>query len=287
MQAVQEEEGGRRRNGTGVASHSQYPGVMSTPTPAEIWASSDYAPTAARLEPAALAVAERLAARHEPGAHVLDLGAGHGQGTEELLENGFRVTALDPTPAMVEVGRTRVPEARWVLAPGEATGLDEGSVDALASSFAAMLCNPDAGPAEWARVLAPGGTLVMTAWDGRGFLAEMTDRMMAALTPEGQEPADPPHMQWGRDEVAARRLEPWFADVTVEHRDLPWDFASVEAGMKLYLHGSPTHTWSLAVAGQRRQALLDALRGHLEERADADGRIRARAGYALITATRR
>ncbi len=57
--------------------------------------------------------------------------------------------------------------------------------------------------------------------------------------------------------------------------------------MKLYLHGSPTHTWSLAVAGQWRQALLDALRGHLEERADADGRIRARAGYALITATRR
>lgn len=57
--------------------------------------------------------------------------------------------------------------------------------------------------------------------------------------------------------------------------------------MELYLHGSPTHTWSLAVAGQWRQALLDALRGHLEERADADGRIRARAGYALITATRR
>lgn len=260
---------------------------MSTPTPADIWASSDYAPTAARLRPAALAVAEEVAARVRSGAHVLDLGAGHGQGAAELVERGFRVTALDPTPAMVEIGRARVPEADWVLADGEHTGLKGGAVDAIASSFAAMLCDPCAGPAEWARVLAPGGTLVMTAWDGRGFLAEMTDRMTAAVAPAGQAPHTPPHMRWAQDGVAAERLGPWFADVRVEHRDLTWDFPSVEAGMELYLEGSPTHTWSLAMAGDRRQALLEALRGHLEECAGQDGAIRSSAGYAMITATRR
>lgn len=259
---------------------------MTAPTPADIWASADYAPTADRLAPVSDVIAARLTAAAPAGSRILDLGAGHGHLAATLLSAGFSPIAVDPTEAMIAVGRNRVPGAAWVCADGERTGLEDSSVAAIGSSFAAMFCDEAAGPAEWARVLAPGGVLVMSAWDERGFLAEMTDRMMEATVPaaaRGQR-FQPPHMMWGDDDVARERLSRDFASVEIEHLDLPWDFDSVEDGMELYLSGSPTHTFSLEHAGDRREPLLDALRGHLEECAGPDGRIRATAGYSLITA---
>lgn len=254
-------------------------------SPTDVWASSDYAPTALRLRPASPVVADEVRRLSPDAQHVLDIGAGHGDTAEALLDRGFTVTALEPVARMRETGEQRVPQATWRDACGEQTGLEEHSVDAIASAFGSMLCHLTDGPAEWARVLRPGGCLVMTAWSGEGFLADMTTRMMQALNPgSGHEP---PHMQWAHDGVAAQRLGADFEEVTVTCRTLPWNFASVQEGMDLYLHGSPTHAWSLATAGERSDDLLAALRGHLEDCAGPDGSIRAEAGYAVITARRR
>lgn len=254
-----------------------------TLTPADIWAAADYAPTAKRLAPASTVLAQVIA-ELPLGSRVADIGAGHGHTSRALLDIGARVTAIEPVERMRLEGMRRVPQAQWVNATGEDTGLPGGEFDAVASSFGTMFCDPEAGPAEWARILRPGGVLAMTVWNEHGFLAEMTDRMVAATNPGA--PTRPPHMLWGEAEVARERLDGAFVDLTLEQHTLPWCFDSVEHGMELYLHGSPTHTFSLAAAGERANDLLAALRGHLQEHADDDGRIRAQTGYTVLTARR-
>ncbi|AMD87072.1 hypothetical protein AXF14_05025 [Actinomyces radicidentis] len=250
----------------------------------EVWSASPYAPTARRLRPASGLTARRVLDAVGPGARVVEIGAGHGDTTRALLAAGLEVTAVEPARRMRETGAALVHGATWLAATGEATGLPDGSADAVASSSGSMFCDPSHDPAEWARILRPGGLLVMTAWSEDGFLAEMTARMTAVLAP-GEDSA-PPHMTWCRPGVAAGRLGAGLEDVRVKHHQLEWRFATVEEGMEYYRSGSPTHAWTLAHAGERRPALLDALRGHLEERAGADGTIRESTGYGLITARR-
>lgn len=250
----------------------------------DIWGSADYAPTAARLDAAAHVVAEWVAEHAGPGARVVEIGAGHGNLTRLLVDAGFDVVAVEPVERMVAVGRERCPEASWVQALGESTGLPDESCDVVASNFGAFLCDPVAGGPEWGRILVPGGRIVHTAWDERGFLAEMTRRMSDAVQPgAGATPA--PHMRWGRPGEAEARL-PGFEGIVVEPKALPWRFPSVEEGMRLYLEGSPTHTFSLAMAGDRRDVLLEALRAHLEEAAGPGGAVDDVAGYVLVSARR-
>lgn len=52
-------------------------------------------------------VTDGFLARLEPGATVLELGAGAGQGSVYVMEQGFRVTAVDLSPANVELARGR------------------------------------------------------------------------------------------------------------------------------------------------------------------------------------
>ncbi len=249
----------------------------------DVWARSDYAATAARLSPVAAVVAGRLHERLSRPGRVVDLGAGHGDLSLALAAQGHDVVAIEPVARMRETGTRRTgPEVTWVDATGEETGLEDASVDAIGSNFGAFFCDPQAGPAEWARILRPGGLLVMTAWDDHGFLAEMTRRMMAVLFPDG---GGPRHMSWGQDDVALAILSPHFPRAEISHEQLPWRFADAEAGMRLYREGSPTHAFSFAMAGDRRPALEAALAAHLEESADEDGSIDTVVGYTIITAS--
>src|SRR6185437_6763230 len=63
-----------------------------------------------------LACAERLLERLEPGARVLDLGAGTGLPTaRQLIAAGCQVTCLDLAPGMLELAQANVPGARFIL----------------------------------------------------------------------------------------------------------------------------------------------------------------------------
>ena len=261
------------------------PSSSTPPSPETIWGACDYGPTARRLAPVAEVVARVTAGAVPAASAVADLGAGHGHLAQALVHRGLRVTAVEPVAAMIEVGRRRLSGVDWVRARGESTGLPAGRLAGIASSFGTMFCDPPAGVREWRRILRPGGVLVMTAWDQCGFLAEMTRRMMAVLNPAA--PTMPPHMAWGDDDVARERLSGHFTDIEIDHLDLPWSFAGVEEGMRLYEEGSPTHAWSLARSGARREELLQVLRAHLRESAAGDGAVEATAGYSLIRARSR
>lgn len=244
-----------------------------------IWTSADYAPMAERLDPAG---DEVLAALGLDRGEVLDIGAGHGNLTCRLLESGLGVTALEPVAAMAAVGRARCPEARWVRGYAETLPFPDAHFDAIASSFGAFIATEESVGDEWARVLKPGGRLVMTAWDRRGFFAEETLRMEACFR---DVPVQPPHMRWADPGVAEARLGRRFDQLSIEQHELAWGFPSVEAGMEFYRHGSPTHAFAFERSGgKRREILQQTLKEHLEENADNNGVISSYAGYVVITA---
>ncbi|SEO47298.1 class I SAM-dependent methyltransferase [Trujillonella endophytica] len=121
---------------------------------------------AALFEPFARELAGRAAALRP--ARVLEVAAGTGIGTRRLRAAlpDAAILATDLNPAMVAAGAERVPDVEWRAADALDLGVPDGSVDLVACSFGVMFVPDKPGAfAEVARVLAPGGTLLFTAWD--------------------------------------------------------------------------------------------------------------------------
>ena len=96
-----------------------------------------------------------------PEADVLDLGAGTGKLTRELVPRFARVVAVEPDDAMRAVLEEVVPGAEALAGRGEAIPLADASVDAVFSAEAFHWFAKDESVAEIARVLRPRGALVI------------------------------------------------------------------------------------------------------------------------------
>ena len=87
------------------------------------------------------------------GARVLDVGAGTGALTAELLTRGASVAAADPSPEFVAVMRARFPGIEVQEAPAESLPFEAGAFDlALAQLVVAFVSDAPAAVAEMARV---------------------------------------------------------------------------------------------------------------------------------------
>lgn len=101
-----------------------------------------------------------------PPAAVADLGCGTGSLSVLLAEAGHEVVGIDLAPGMVEMARAKADrhgvEARFEVGDASQPPLDEGSVDVvLVRHVVWALPDPDAALAGWARLLRPGGLLVL------------------------------------------------------------------------------------------------------------------------------
>lgn len=116
-----------------------------------------------------------------PGDSVLDVGCGTGVLLPHLLdrvgEKG-RVYALDISPLMLERARARCPRAVCLCAPAEAIPLPAGSCRAVVC-YSAFPHFPDQGRAlaEMARVLAPGGRVVVAHAESRQAINDLHRRL--------------------------------------------------------------------------------------------------------------
>ena len=123
-------------------------------------------------------------ARIPAGATVVDVGCGTGRAVPALRESVGpfgRIVAVDLTPEMLREARARSTAARAVLVLGDARRLP--LADAVADAvFAAGLVNhlpdPDAGFRELARIIRPGGRLVLFHPSGRAALAARHGRTL-------------------------------------------------------------------------------------------------------------
>jgi ubiquinone/menaquinone biosynthesis C-methylase UbiE len=99
--------------------------------------------------------------RLPPTAAVLDLGAGTGKLTRLLVTRFGRVAAVEPAAAMRRLLADICPEAEALAGSAEEIPLADASVDAVFAAEAFHWFDGDRALAEIARVLRPGGALVL------------------------------------------------------------------------------------------------------------------------------
>jgi ubiquinone/menaquinone biosynthesis C-methylase UbiE len=121
------------------------------------------------------------------GRRVLEVGCGAGDVALELLDRGAELTAIDLSPAMVELAGRRAarfrPEgvASFRAAPVEATGLESGVFDRVVGKWILHHADVPAAARELARVLRPGGLAVFFENHDRNPLLRLArHRLLAA-----------------------------------------------------------------------------------------------------------
>lgn len=98
---------------------------------------------------------------------VLDLAAETGKLTRLLVRHYAKVIAVEPLPVMRSVGERTVPRAEWRDGVAERIPLADASVDAAFVAEAFHWFDSLAAAHELARVVRPGGTVVIafTDWE--------------------------------------------------------------------------------------------------------------------------
>ncbi len=130
---------------------------------------------------------------------ILDLAAGTGVVTRELVGRAARVVAVEPDERMRAVLAARCPDAEVLEGRGEDIPLPDASVDAVVISAAWHWLDPERAVPEITRLLRAGGTLgvIWTSRDVRvPWVAEFN-----ALARESREADRPPEGGRRRREV--------------------------------------------------------------------------------------
>jgi ubiquinone/menaquinone biosynthesis C-methylase UbiE len=95
-------------------------------------------------------------------ARALDVGCGEGRFCRMLKTRGIANVGIDPTEPLLDAARQRDPDGEFLPARAEALPFDDAAFD-LVVSYLTLIDIPDyrSGIREMARVLAPGGTLLI------------------------------------------------------------------------------------------------------------------------------
>ncbi len=101
----------------------------------------------------------------EPGAHIVDVGAGTGKFARQLVARGFRVTGVEPIAEMRRIFE-RVVDAEIISGTAESIPLDDGTADAVTAAQAFHWFDPERALPELKRVLRPRGGVALI-WNVR------------------------------------------------------------------------------------------------------------------------
>ena len=183
------------------------------------WGVGSYEDTAAELEPAAQAAVAALQLR--AGERVLDVGCGTGNAALVAAAAGAAVTGADTSPRLLDVARERVPGGEFVLADAVELPFADGAFDAAVSVFGVIFARPaERAVAELARVVRPGGRVVITTWPPRGPVFDAVTLMRRAIARvRPPEPGGPPPTDWGDPAVLHQLLDP-YGDLDVIEQEL-------------------------------------------------------------------
>ena len=120
----------------------------------------------------------------QEGAVVADVGAGTGMLAEIFLEAGHRVIAVEPNGEMLEACRALAalePALQVVQGQAESTTLPEASVDLIAVGRAMHWFDWPRAHREFARILRPGGWVLVATNGHRDSGAPVSNRLSEIL----------------------------------------------------------------------------------------------------------
>jgi len=198
-----------------------------------------------------------------PGARrVLDLGAGTGKLTRQLVARGLEVVAVEPADGMRVELRRAVPDATALAGSAESIPLTDACVEAVLVAQAWHWVDVSRAVPEVARVLRPGGRLGLV-WNSRdervGWVAELGRIMSGGV--EHFDLAQPP-------------VGPPFAPI--ERRDFAWSDPITPDGL---IDLVASRSYMIIAPPDRRESTFAAVRRLLCEHPDLAGRDRFEMPY--------
>ncbi|WSQ06842.1 methyltransferase domain-containing protein [Streptomyces sp. NBC_01231] len=137
---------------------------------------------------------------------VADLGCGPGDVTAYLGELGLAPLGVDVSPAMIKLAREAYPDLRFDVGSMAALDIADGALGGVLSRWSIIHTPPQELPvilAEFHRVLAPGGHLLVGFWAGDDP-SHPTQVFDHAVTPA---------YRWSPDHLAAMLRESGLAEV--------------------------------------------------------------------------
>lgn len=188
------------------------------------------------------------------GARVLDVGAGTGALTAELVSRGASVAAADPSPEFVAVLRERFPDVEVHEAPAESLPFGAGEFDlALAQLVVAFVTDAPAAVAEMARVARRVAVCMWGVAEVDMFAA--IDRTTAAIgASRAAEPRRYRTPQELHDLLAPLGpVESSELDVTAGYRDFDEFWQAMDRGV------GPAGQWLASLDPQRRERAYEEL----------------------------
>lgn len=141
---------------------------MTEPTQRFSGRADDYAEHRPSYPPEVVGLLERECGLG-PGSVVADVGSGTGILSRLFLDYGCRVCGVEPNDEMREVGERRLrgyPNFTSVAGTAESTSLPDGSVDFVTAGQSFHWFDPEPARQEFARILKPGGWVVLV-WNWR------------------------------------------------------------------------------------------------------------------------
>ena len=188
---------------------------------------------------------------------VLDLGAGTGKFTAQLIGRAASVTAVEPDARMRDRLRANLPGVVAVHGSAESIPMGDDSVDVVTMAQAWHWVDVRAASAEVARVLRPGGVLALV-WNVRDaatkWVRDLTDVMGSSIAEDFDTVAPPLGDPLTRDAYAEFR---WSNPLDRDAIVAPW---------------SPLRSYVIAMDGEARATLLRTLHELLDTHPDLAGR---------------
>ena len=186
---------------------------------------------------------------------VLDLGAGTGKLTRQLLDRGVEVVAVEPSPGMRDQLRVSVPAVELLAGTAEEIPLPDAAVDVVVVAQAWHWVDAERAVGEVARVLTPGGRLGL-AWNVR----DERDPWTAALTAVMHRHVESDHAD----------VEPTIAPPfgPMERLRVPWRYRLSRAAV---LDLVASRSYVVAMTPSERADVLDEVRQLAEDAPSGGG----------------
>lgn len=135
----------------------------------------------------------------QPGERILDVGTGTGWAARSIAVRGATVTGVDLGAEVIEAARTlsNGHGIDFQVGDAEALPFPDDHFDGVISTFGVMFVrNPEAAAAELARVVRPGGRVVLSTWATGGSVQEMFQLIKSYKPVEENPPPSP--FEWGK-----------------------------------------------------------------------------------------
>jgi SAM-dependent methyltransferase len=209
------------------------------------------------IAPALLPASEAVVARAAPavGECLVDIGCGTGNASLLAAERGARVTGIDPWQRLLGVATERASERKLEIGfqqgGVEKLPLPNASVDVLISVFGVIFAaNAQVAAGEMARVLLPGGRIVLSAWipDGalweverlrREAVAEMMRREGMVAGAEAAKTDEAPAFAWYDERALGGLFGPHGFSVELQQKQLSFTAPSAQEFLDAELRNHP------------------------------------------------